>query len=170
LDSLAVNVSGCQFAPHGQFVSLVKYVLDNSDVDPANLELELTESVIMQDTENTMRSLADLNALGVRLAIDDFGTGYSSLSYLHRLPVQRLKIDRSFVCNLPHAPDGAMIVQSIMLLGRNLGKQIIAEGIETMEQKQFLQHAGCIEGQGFLFGEPMAQAAFAKLLRKRNAD
>ena len=148
----------------------MKYVLDNSDIDPSNLELELTESVIMQDTDNTMQSLADLNDLGVRLAIDDFGTGYSSLSYLHRLPVQRLKIDRSFVSNLPHAPDSAMIVQSIMLLGRNLGKQIIAEGIETKEQKDFLQKAGCKEGQGYLFGKPMTHTEFTKLLRQGRAD
>jgi EAL domain-containing protein (putative c-di-GMP-specific phosphodiesterase class I) len=134
------------------------------------LELEITENLLMKDIEGGIMTLRALKKIGVKLAIDDFGTGYSSLSYLHRLPVQRLKIDRSFVCNLPHAPDGAMIVQSIMLLGRNLGKKIIAEGIETMEQKQFLQHAGCIDGQGFLFGEPMAQAEFAKLLRKRNAD
>jgi diguanylate cyclase (GGDEF)-like protein len=166
MESLAINVSGCQFAPHGDFAALVKTVLQDSDIDPARLELELTESVIMQDTDNTMRSLSKLNALGVRLAIDDFGTGYSSLSYLHRLPVQRLKIDRSFVSNLPHNHDSAMIVQSIMLLGRNLGKQIIAEGIETMEQKQFLWQAGCIEGQGYLFGVPMPCATFTDLLKK----
>lgn len=168
LGRLAVNVSGCQFASHGEFAALVKCILENSDIDPANLELELTESVILQDTDNTMRSLENLNALGVRLAIDDFGIGYSSLSYLHRLPVQRLKIDRSFVSNLPHAHDSAMIVQSIMLLGRNLGKQVIAEGIETMEQKHYLQQAGCLQGQGYLFGAPMPQAVFSKLLKKNN--
>lgn len=170
LCSLAVNVSGCQFALDREFAALVKRILDYSDIVSSHLELELTESVIMQDTENTMRSLAELNAIGVRLAIDDFGTGYSSLSYLHRLPVQRLKIDRSFVSNLPHAHDGAMIVQSIMMLGRNLGKQIIAEGIETIEQKQFLQKAGCVEGQGYLFGAPMPQSTFAELLKKNLAQ
>ncbi|MEJ2691660.1 MAG: EAL domain-containing protein [Candidatus Thiodiazotropha sp.] len=166
LERLAVNVSGGQFTPQGEFAALVKRILEQSDIDPANLELELTESVILQDSENTLRSLADINALGVQLAIDDFGTGYSSLSYLHRLPVHRLKIDRSFVSNLPHAHDSAMIVQSIMLLGSNLGKQIIAEGIEAMEQKHFLQQAGCIEGQGYLFGAPMPLMAFTKLLPK----
>ncbi|MCU7919347.1 MAG: EAL domain-containing protein [Candidatus Thiodiazotropha sp. (ex Epidulcina cf. delphinae)] len=165
IGSLAINVSGSQFSRHGGFATLVKRILGDSDIDPSSLEIELTESVIMQDTEETMRSLDDLNRLGVRLAIDDFGTGYSSLSYLHRLPVHRLKIDRSFVSNLPHAQDGAMIVQSIMLLGSNLGKQVIAEGIETLEQRQFLHDAGCPEGQGYLFGPPMPPAAFSKLLQ-----
>ncbi len=166
LANLAINVSGSQFSPHSGFASLVKRVIDNSNIDPANLELELTESVIMQDTEFTMRSLDELNALGVRLAIDDFGTGYSSLSYLHRLPVQRLKIDRTFVNGLPHAQDSAMIVQSIMLLGQNLGKQVIAEGIENEAQQHFLQQAGCTEGQGYLFGESMPLSEFDKLLRR----
>ncbi|MEJ2691521.1 MAG: EAL domain-containing protein [Candidatus Thiodiazotropha sp.] len=169
LGSLAVNVSGCQFALDQGFAALVKRILDDSDIVPSHLELELTESVIMQNTEKTMHSLAELNAIGVRLAIDDFGTGYSSLSYLHRLPVQRLKIDRSFVSNLPHAHDAAVIVQSIMVLGRNLGKQIVAEGIETIEQQQFLQKAGCIEGQGYLFGAPMPGQTFAELLQKNEA-
>ncbi len=166
LGSLAVNVSSRQFSPHSDLTAQVKQVLEDSDINPAILELELTESVIMQDSESAMHSLATLNGLGVRLAIDDFGTGYSSLSYLHRLPVQRLKIDRSFVSNLPHTYDSAMIVQSIMLLGRNLGKQIIAEGIENMEQKRFLKEAGCVEGQGYLFGAPMPSPDFLKLLKK----
>jgi EAL domain-containing protein (putative c-di-GMP-specific phosphodiesterase class I) len=144
----------------------VQSILAETETDPSNLELELTESVVMQDTEHTSRSLATLNALGVQLAIDDFGTGYSSLSYLHRLPVQRLKIDRSFVANLPHARDSAMIVKSIMLLGHNLGIGIIGEGIENLEQKRFLQQAGCIAGQGCLFGEPMPLADFDKMLHQ----
>jgi diguanylate cyclase (GGDEF)-like protein len=164
--SLAVNVSGCQIGPHGGFTELVKQVLEESDIDPAHLELELTESVILQDTEFTLQSLQNLNACGFRLAIDDFGTGYSSLSYLHRLPVQRMKIDRSFVSGLPQAKDSAMIVKSILVMGRNLGKEIIAEGIETEEQRYFLQQSGCAEGQGYLFGKPMPRSAFEKLLRQ----
>ncbi len=164
---LAINVSGSQFGWHGGFAALVERTLTEFGVGPEYLEIELTESVIMQDTEHAMRSLADLNALGVRLAIDDFGTGYSSLSYLNRLPVHRLKIDRSFVCKLPHAVDDAMIVQSIMDLGRNLGKQVIAEGIETEAQRGFLREAGCTEGQGYLFGPPMNVAEFSELLRRQ---
>jgi diguanylate cyclase (GGDEF)-like protein len=166
IGSLAVNVSGSQFGWHGGFAALVKRILTESGIEPRQLEIELTESVIMQDTEHAMRALADLNALGVRLAIDDFGTGYSSLSYLNRLPVHRLKIDRSFVRNLPGATDDAMIVQSIMVLGRNLGKQVIAEGIETEAQRLFLHEAGCPEGQGHLFGAPMPLAAFSELLQR----
>lgn len=168
IGGLAVNVSGSQFGWHGGFSNLVKRVVAESGIEPAQLEIELTESVIMQDTEHAMRALADLNALGVRLAIDDFGTGYSSLSYLNRLPVHRLKIDRSFVCHLPGAGDDAMIVQSIMALGRNLGKQVIAEGIETEAQRRFLQETGCLEGQGNLFGAAMPIGEFTELLRRRN--
>jgi diguanylate cyclase (GGDEF)-like protein len=163
---LAVNVSGGQISPHSGFVELIKAVLAERDIDPARLELELTESVILQDLEFTMQALETLNHLGLRLAIDDFGTGYSSLSYLHRLPVQRLKIDRSFVNGLPDAADSAMIVQSILSLGHNLGKEIIAEGIESAAQCGFLQQAGCIEGQGYLFGKPMPLGAFNELLRR----
>ncbi|MEJ2403500.1 MAG: EAL domain-containing protein [Candidatus Thiodiazotropha sp.] len=161
---LAINVSGSQIGPHGKFITLVEGILGEYTVSPSTLELELTESVILQDIEFTMHALEALNNLGIRLAIDDFGTGYSSLSYLHRLPVQRLKIDRSFVMGIPHARDSAMIIQSILLLGQNLGKEIIAEGIEHPSQHQFLLEAGCPEGQGFLFGAPMPLAAFDKLL------
>ncbi len=164
INSLAVNVSGSQIGPHSGFVELVKQVLDDTRIDPASLELELTESVILQDTEFTMQSLEKLNSFGLRLAIDDFGTGYSSLSYLHRLPVHRLKIDRSFVIGLPQAKDSAKIVQSILSLGRSLGKEIIAEGIEDETQHQFLRQAGCKDGQGFLFGKPMPLAAFNGLM------
>ncbi len=164
VDTLAVNVSGGQIGPHGGFVELVRRVLGEVDVDPAGLELELTESVILQDTEFTLRSLEDLKGLGLRLAIDDFGTGYSSLSYLHRLPVQRLKIDRSFVNGLPDTKDSAMIVQSILSLGHNLGKEIVAEGIENEAQRDFLQQVGCAKGQGYMFGVPMSLTDFNRLL------
>jgi EAL domain-containing protein (putative c-di-GMP-specific phosphodiesterase class I) len=164
IDCLAVNVSGVQIGPHGGIVELVNDVLEESDIKPASLELELTESVIVQDTEFTMQALENLNNIGLRLAIDDFGTGYSSLSYLHRLPVQRLKIDRSFVNGLPDAKDSAMIAQSILSMGHNLGKVIIAEGIENVAQRDFLRKAGCIEGQGYLFGKPMPSARFNELL------
>ncbi len=167
LSRLAVNVSGSQFGWHGGFAALVQRVLGDFGIEPECLEIELTESVIMQDTEHAMRALADLNALGVQLAIDDFGTGYSSLSYLKRLPVHRLKIDRSFVCNLPHAHDDATIVRSIMDLGRHLGKQVIAEGIETEAQSDFLRNAGCTEGQGHLFWPALNAADFSELLQRQ---
>ena len=166
IGSLAINVSGSQFGWQGGFAALVRRALKESGVEPARLEIELTESVIMQDTDYAKRALSELHKLGVRMAIDDFGTGYSSLSYLKRLPVGRLKIDRSFVANLPAASDDAMIVQSIMVLGRNLGKQVIAEGIETEAQRSFLREAGCLEGQGYLFGAPMPLKAFTEVLRR----
>ncbi|MBU0621662.1 MAG: EAL domain-containing protein [Gammaproteobacteria bacterium] len=165
LPSVAVNVSGAQFGWQGGFAGVVQSIMAESGITPECLEIELTESVVMQDVEQAMHALAELNALGIRLAIDDFGTGYSSLSYLKRLPVHRLKIDRSFVCNLPDAQDDAMIVRAIMDLGRNLGKQVIAEGIETEAQRAFLRQAGCTEGQGYLFGRPMSAPEFTGLLR-----
>jgi diguanylate cyclase (GGDEF)-like protein len=167
LSRLAVNISGSQFGWHGGFAALVRRVLGDFGIEPECLEIELTESVIMQDTGHAMRALADLNTLGVQLAIDDFGTGYSSLSYLNRLPVHRLKIDRSFVCNLPHAHDDATIVRSILDMGRHLGKQVIAEGIETEAQSDFLRDAGCTEGQGYLFWAAMNAAEFSELLRRQ---
>ena len=166
---LAVNVSSKQFDAHGRFVALVRQVLDTCDIDPSNLELELTESVILQDSASITNSLAELTDMGVRLAIDDFGTGYSSLSYLHRLPMQRLKIDRSFVSNLPESQDSMVIVQSILLLGRNLKKQVIAEGVETEAQRRLLLDAGCEEGQGYLFGAPMSLQGFVELLHRIDA-
>ncbi|MEJ2591291.1 MAG: EAL domain-containing protein [Candidatus Thiodiazotropha sp.] len=169
ISRLAVNVSGSQFSWHGGFAALVQRALTEFGIEPESLEIELTESVIIQDAKHAMRSLAHLNALGVRLAIDDFGTGYSSLSYLNRLPVHRLKIDRSFVRNLPHAHDDATIVRSIMDLGRHLGKQVIAEGIETEAQRDFLREAGCSEGQGHLFWQAMSAAEFLELLRRQSA-
>jgi diguanylate cyclase (GGDEF)-like protein len=169
IDRLAVNVSSKQFGSHSRFVDMVKQVFDASDIDPSTLELELTESVILQDTDSFLDALEQLNALGVRLAIDDFGTGYSSLSYLHRLPMQRLKIDRSFVSNLPDTQDSAVIVQSIMLLSQKLGKQVIAEGVETEAQRRFLLQSNCKEGQGYLFGAPMPLECFEKRLRDNGA-
>ncbi len=166
IERLAVNVSGIQFSWTGGFAETVRKVVMETGIDPQMLEIEITESVIMQDTEFALKALADLNQMGVRLAIDDFGTGYSSLSYLKRLPVERLKIDRSFVSGLPEATDDAMIVESILVLGKNLGKRIVAEGVETQEQLRFLVKAGCSEGQGFLFGQPMAVEKFTEYLEK----
>jgi diguanylate cyclase (GGDEF)-like protein len=164
LGSLAINVSGKQLHLHSRFVDLVKRVLESTDIDPSTLEFELTESVILQEIESLMESLQELTALGIRLAIDDFGTGYSSLSYLHRLPMQRLKIDRSFVSCLLDAEDSSVIAQSILQLGKNLNKQVIAEGVETEAQRRFLLQVGCKEGQGYLFGAPMHLEAFVQRL------
>jgi EAL domain-containing protein (putative c-di-GMP-specific phosphodiesterase class I) len=156
---VSVNVSALQFRQPG-FVEGVARVLREAGLAPALLELELTESILIRDAPEAMRLLHALARLGVRLAIDDFGTGYSSLAYLKRFPIQRLKIDRSFVSGLPEQGSDAAIVQAIVQMGRALGMQIVAEGVETEDQRRCLQAAGCDQFQGFLFAPALDAAAF----------
>lgn len=127
---------------------------------PEQLELELTESAIMKNTETAVETLHRIKKTGVRIAIDDFGTGYSSLSYLKQLPIDVLKIDRSFVCESTTAPDDAAIVMAIIGLAHNLNLKVIAEGVETEEQLAFLRLLKCDEIQGYLCSQPLAAAAF----------
>jgi EAL domain-containing protein (putative c-di-GMP-specific phosphodiesterase class I) len=122
------------------------------------LELELTEGLAMGNVEGLLATLAGLKSLGVSIAIDDFGTGYSSLSYLKRFPIDRLKIDQSFVRNLPGSEDDAAIARTIIALGRSLGLHVIAEGVENYEQLEFLRLHGCDEAQGYYYGRPMHAA------------
>ncbi len=156
---LSVNVSALQFRQPG-FVEGVARVLRDSGLPGHLLELELTESILIQDVEATLARVHALAALGVQLAIDDFGTGYSSLGYLKRLPITRLKIDRSFVTDLPGDASGASIVDAIVKLGRALGLAVIAEGVESEAQRQFLLRCGCDEYQGWLFAPALPLAEF----------
>jgi EAL domain-containing protein (putative c-di-GMP-specific phosphodiesterase class I) len=156
---VSVNVSALQFQQPG-FVDGVAAVLREAGLAPQWLELELTESILIQDAQDAMRRLQALSELGVQLAIDDFGTGYSSLAYLKRVPVGRLKIDRAFVSGLPADESDAAIVQAIVHLGRALRLQIIAEGVETEAQRRFLQAAGCDQFQGYLFAPALDATAF----------
>jgi diguanylate cyclase (GGDEF)-like protein/PAS domain S-box-containing protein len=156
---VSVNVSALQFQQPG-FVDGVAAVLREAGVAPQWLELELTESILIQDAQDAMRRLQALSELGVQLAIDDFGTGYSSLAYLKRVPVGRLKIDRAFVSGLPADESDAAIVQAIVHLGRALRLQIIAEGVETEAQRRFLQSIGCDQFQGYLFAPALDATAF----------
>lgn len=160
---IAVNLSGRQFH-HGDLPGLVRTLLQESAFNPACLELELTETMLMNNTEQNIATLRALKNLGVRIAIDDFGTGYSSLSYLQRFPVDVLKIDRAFVCDLPGSTSSAAIVDAILALAHGLGLEVVAEGIETAEQAEFLRARGCDEGQGFYFGQPLALTDFQALL------
>jgi EAL domain-containing protein (putative c-di-GMP-specific phosphodiesterase class I) len=127
---------------------------------PQWLELELTESILIQDAQDAMLRLQALAQLGVKLAIDDFGTGYSSLAYLKRFPIGRLKIDRSFVSGLPAEESDVAIVQAIIHMGRALRMQIVAEGVETEAQREFLAEAGCDLFQGYLYAPALDAAAF----------
>jgi len=151
---VAVNISALQFRNAG-FSHTVQTALKEAGLESRWLVLEVTESVIMQDVERVTDALEQLKSLGLELAIDDFGTGYSSLSYLKRFPIDRLKIDQSFVRDITSDDDDAAITSAIIGLTRNLGLRTIAEGVETREQLQFLQEHGCDEAQGFLFSRPL---------------
>ncbi|WP_238007891.1 EAL domain-containing protein [Dactylosporangium sp. AC04546] len=158
-----VNLSARQFQHEG-LVEEVDGILAETGVNPHQIVLEITESLLMQDTDSTIDTLGRLKALGVRLAIDDFGTGYSSLSYLKRFPVDILKIDRSFVDGIDTADGDATLAEAVVQLGRALQLQTVAEGIETNEQWSTLQDLGCEFGQGYLFARPGAAAEIATIL------
>jgi EAL domain-containing protein (putative c-di-GMP-specific phosphodiesterase class I) len=160
---VAVNVSALQFQ-QASFVECVAAVLAESQLPPALLELELTESILVRDAHDALQRLNALSALGVRLAIDDFGTGYSSLAYLKRFPIQKLKIDRSFVQGLPGDDSDSGIVQAIVQMARALKLSVIAEGVETEPQRRFLAAAGCEEFQGFLYAPALDAPAFLRRL------
>ncbi len=166
---ISVNVSAVQFR-QTDFVQVVECALKDSGLPPEKLELELTESVVMQGAEPALEKLRLLDALGVKVAIDDFGTGYSSLSYLRQFTVDRLKIDRSFVRDLPGNNDAEAIAAAIVAMGLSLGLRIIAEGVETEAQAEFLQRISCKEGQGYLYAWPMAIDEFEAWIRERQSS
>ena len=151
--SVAVNLSSKQF----KGLSLVQTVvaaLDASGLSPLRLELEITESILLADCENTIATLNHLRALGVRIALDDFGAGYSSLSYIRRFPFDNIKIDRRFVMNLGKKTDCSAIVRAVAGLGAELGMKTTAEGVETAEQLRQVRSLGCTDVQGYYFGKP----------------
>ncbi|MFZ0106586.1 MAG: bifunctional diguanylate cyclase/phosphodiesterase, partial [Thiobacillus sp.] len=160
---LSVNVSARQF--HQQdFVEMVQRSLDVSGIDPARLKLELTESVVLDNVDAVVSRMQQLIALGVRFCLDDFGTGYSSLSYLKRLPLDQVKIDQSFVRDVTEDQNDAAIVRAIMAMSRSLGLQVIAEGVETQAQRDFLLQNECRAYQGFLFCGPVPIEEWGRLL------
>jgi diguanylate cyclase (GGDEF)-like protein len=161
---VAVNLSGIQFH-RDDVVALTKSVLEKTGLAPHLLELEVTESAVMKDIEETIGLLTKLKELGVELAIDDFGTGYSSLSYLKRFPVHRLKVDRSFVMNVTENQDDASITSTIIQLGHAINLKVIAEGVETEGQVNFLLQHGCDEFQGYFFSKPLAPDEFRGFVR-----
>jgi len=163
---LAVNVSARQFSDPG-FVDSVTAALSAAGADASRLELELTETAVLDDLAWAATKLASLRALGIRVSLDDFGTGYSSLAYLSRLPLDQLKIDRSFVSRLPEVASDAMVAQTIIGMGHGLGLEVIAEGVETEDQRVFLTEHGCDAFQGFLFARALPPAEFEAQLRKR---
>ncbi|SCA54771.1 putative Diguanylate cyclase [Candidatus Terasakiella magnetica] len=162
---VAVNLSGRQFDDES-LLSNVKATLDETGLKPTNLELEVTESSLMRDVDQGMRTLKELRDLGITTAIDDFGTGYSSLSYLRRIPLDTLKIDQSFVRNLHVDPDDAAIARTIMDMAENLGLKVVAEGIEIAEHEEFLKTIHCHIGQGYYYSKPVPSHEFDGLLQK----
>lgn len=160
---IAVNLSARQFR-QSNLTDFVRSVLAETGFDPTCLELELTESILMHHTEDNIAALRAFKTMGVRIAIDDFGTGYSSLGYLQRFPVDVLKIDRSFVTDLPTSDSNAAIVDAIVTLAHGLGLEVVAEGVETLEHVEFLRAHGCDQGQGYYFGRPLPLPEFEKLL------
>ena len=156
---MAVNVSAVEFGRPG-FVDRVREVLAATGMDPRRLELELTETALMQSLPELVVRLGDISAMGVRLALDDFGTGYSSLGYLKRLPLNRVKIDRSFVADLPTDKESAAIVRATLYMAHALSLQVVAEGVERSDQRDFLQVEGCDQLQGWLVAQPMTAEAF----------
>ena len=164
---VAINLSAKQFS--GQIIDTVKAVLEETGLEPHFLELELTESVSMDDPENTFRILAALKDMGVLLAIDDFGTGYSNLNYLKRFPVDKLKLDQSFVRELTSDPDDLAIARAVIAMAHSLRLRVIAEGVETDGQLAVLADNGCDEMQGYLFSKPVPAGEIAAMLRERRA-
>jgi EAL domain-containing protein (putative c-di-GMP-specific phosphodiesterase class I) len=166
---LSVNVSGVEFR-RGHVYHSVCAALEESGLEARYLSLEITESAIMNQAEGSIRELRSLRELGVELAIDDFGTGYSSLSYLKRLPLNKLKIDQSFVRGVPQDDDDVAITQAVIALAHSLQFATVAEGVETEAQRAFLKDAGCDQMQGFLKARPVSadefEATVLKVLRR----
>ncbi|WP_175978304.1 bifunctional diguanylate cyclase/phosphodiesterase [Burkholderia sp. BCC1047] len=164
--TMAVNLSPLQFG-HASLIRVVEAALQRHALEPHCLTLEITESTAMRDADASLRILQQLHDMGVRISIDDFGTGYSSLLYLKRLPASELKIDRGFIRDLEHDTEDAAIISAIVALGRALDLKIVAEGVETTAQQQFLTRLGCNSLQGFLLGRPMPADHFVEVTAQR---
>ncbi len=162
---IAVNLSGHQIQQKN-LPEMVEKVLLETGCPSGSLELEITEGFIMQHPEQAISVLQQIRKLGVELSIDDFGTGHSSLNYLKRLPINRLKVDRSFVWDIGENPDGEAITRAIIAMGQSLNLNITAEGIETPEQREFVESHGCNEAQGFLFSRPLPAEGISELLER----
>jgi diguanylate cyclase (GGDEF)-like protein/PAS domain S-box-containing protein len=166
---VAVNLSPMQFQ-HGDLVGMVHSVLQETGLSPNRLELEITESVLIGDFSSAVSILRRLKLLGVRIAMDDFGTGYSSLSYLQSFPFDKIKIDKTFIANLDHNPQSAAIIRAVIGLGRGLELPVIAEGVETKSQLDFLRREACDQVQGYVVGRPLPIEDYADLIGRRPAE
>lgn len=163
---LAINASSIQFRTNLLFDTINQQIALH-DWDPNMLEVEITEGLLLDDSPEVMTYINEIDNRGVRLSVDDFGTGFSALSYLKNYPVSTVKIDRSFIMDLPDDKENEVLVQAIIAMAHGLGLEVIAEGLETLEQWQFLQSLDCDFAQGYYFGRPMPQADFEDFLAKQ---
>ena len=163
---IAVNLSGYRLAEQG-IVKTLKENLERHSLDGDSIEIEVTENVLMHDTEAIIETLSEIKRLGIRVALDDFGTGYSSLSYLTSFQVDTIKIDRSFVMGCSGNEKNRVIIKAIIAMGHSLGMRIIAEGIESAEHFRLLKEYGCDECQGYYFSPPVPAAKFEQLLQDK---
>jgi len=163
----SVNISGLHFR-RGRILKPLEKVLNETGIDPGLLELEITEGVLMEDVVDILPTLESIRSMGVNILVDDFGTGFSSLAYLKRFPVTGLKVDRSFVMDITSDTDDAVITRTIIGLAHDLGLKVIAEGVETKAQLDFLRGEGCDEGQGYYLYRPMPPEEVIRLLREEN--
>ncbi|MDZ7736601.1 MAG: EAL domain-containing protein [Gammaproteobacteria bacterium] len=159
---ICINISQRQLAQH-DFPDDVHRILNETGCDPHIFELEITESCVMDRPDHVIAKLQALHEMGIKLSLDDFGTGYSSLGYLKRFPLDRLKIDRSFVAGLPEDSSDIAIVQTTIVLARHLGLSVVAEGVETEAQQRLLKAYGCHEMQGYLLGKPLPAEELEKI-------
>lgn len=161
---MAVNLSPRQF--HDGLVESVERCLEAAGLEPSALELEITEGLLMNDSETVLPMLRALTDMSVRISVDDFGTGYSSLSYLKRFRLHNLKVDRSFVAGVPEHRDAVAITEAVVAMAHSLGMKVTAEGVETEAQASFLRQIGCDRQQGFLFSQPLEPADYAQRLSR----
>jgi EAL domain-containing protein (putative c-di-GMP-specific phosphodiesterase class I) len=162
---VAVNLSPRQFS-QDSLIQVVREVLHQTAIDPARLEFEITEDMVLRNPDRAVRLLGQVKDLGVRVVIDDFGTGYSSLNHLKRLPVDAVKIDRSLTLDLPRSTDAATLTRAVIAMAHSLNLAVIAEGVETREQWEFLHQAGCEEMQGNYFSTPVPAEIAASIMRQ----
>lgn len=167
ISKIAVNIS-VKFLEEKNFVDEIKVLLSRTQCHARWIEIEVTESDVMQNERDSIEKLNQLVKLGFKIAVDDFGTGYSSLAYLKRLPIHKLKIDRSFIMEIPNDNDDIEIVKTILLLAKGLNLDVIAEGVETKEQEEFLALQECRCVQGFLFSKPLAKEDFERYLKEKS--
>lgn len=165
---MSVNLAAKQFR-QPDLIDMIQSILTDANLDPSGLELEITESIMMAAPELASQRLSRLRKLGVKVAIDDFGTGYSSLGYLKSLPLTKLKIDRSFVSDIPHDNNDIVITRAVIGLARSLSLEVVAEGVETEAQRDFLISEGCPIVQGYLFSKPLPGKSLADFLRARRS-